>query len=101
MTFDGSLFNFINDDTSQGPPRHNTMLSELVPNELARPVPACPETKISENVFGGPNHTTIYLKVKISDLPLLAIINPVISSGVQPPIANTVNPITVSGTPNV
>lgn len=42
ITPDCSLYNFIIDDTSQGPPKHIKIPIELVPNELASPVPAWP-----------------------------------------------------------
>lgn len=42
ITSDSSLNSLIRDDTSQGKPKHIKIPIELVPNELARPVPAWP-----------------------------------------------------------
>lgn len=59
---------------NQGRPSDSRMANELAPKELAMPVPAW---------------------------PLRAIIAPVITSGVQPPMASTVRPSTDSGMENV
>lgn len=59
---------------NHGSPSESRMASELAPSEFAIPVPAC---------------------------PLRAIINPVIISGVHPPMASTVSPNTDSGMENV
>lgn len=73
---------------SHGTPSDINMASEFAPREFETPIPPSPDNKQS---------ITVRFDIERSSLPLRIINTLEIASGMHPPAANKVSPITDSG----